>query len=191
MAHAGAFAYLALGLRPVLSPALARVHVCPRRGARTLTAMAERPSGGKRRRFDPKNPPPPPPKFKLEPEEVFFEGPPSWTELIVPTLSILTVVGLIPFAAAVARYAWVRYKITSRRIAVDSGFRGQDHIEIVYRDIASVKYIRRFGGSTADCVLNLNDGAKLELRAVPNFDNVYQYMLSKLEDEAKEASGSA
>merc|ERR1712094_138349 len=73
-------------------------------------------------------------KAVLEPETLFFEGPPSKTELIVPGLSVLTVIGIVPFAAAAARQAWVKYKITSRRISVQSGVGGQDFTEIVYSD---------------------------------------------------------
>jgi len=65
----------------------------------------------------------------LKTEEVFYEGPPAITETIVPTISILTVVGIIPAAAAWARQAWVRYKITTRRIRVNSGFGGNEMAE--------------------------------------------------------------
>lgn len=129
-------------------------------------------------------------KKKLEPETVFFETGPSNLELIVPTLSILTVIGIIPFIAAVARAAWVRYKITNRRISISSGFQGKDQAEIIYRDIQAVKYIRRVGGA-ADCVITLKDGAKLELRAVPQFDKIYDYILEQVDENVKEASGPA
>jgi hypothetical protein len=46
-------------------------------------------------------------------EEVFYEGPPAITETIIPTISILTVVGIIPAIASWSRQAWVQYKITS------------------------------------------------------------------------------
>jgi Bacterial PH domain len=158
------------------------------------SAMAARPrpkgNSSSKKRFDPTRPPPTPQKTKLEPEEVFYDGRTSWTELIIPTISVLTVIGIIPFIAAAARYAWVRYRITSRRISVDSGFQGKDHIEVVYRDIASIKYVRRMAGASADCVLELKDGAKLEIRAIPDFDKTYDYILSKVDDEAKAASGS-
>ena len=62
-----------------------------------------------------------PAKQVLEAETLFFEGPPSATELIVPGIAILTVIGIIPFAAALARQFWVKYKITSRRISVQRG----------------------------------------------------------------------
>ena len=42
-------------------------------------------------------------KAVLEPETLFFEGPPSKTELIVPGLSVLTVIGIVPFAAGAPR----------------------------------------------------------------------------------------
>lgn len=129
-------------------------------------------------------------KTKLEPETVFIETGPSNLELVVPTLSILTVIGIIPFVAAVSRAAWVRYKFTSRRISISSGFQGKDQTEVIYRDIDMVKYVRRLGGA-ADCVLTLRDGAKLELRAVPEFDKIFEYLMEKVSDETKEASGPA
>uniref|UniRef100_A0A7S0T572 YdbS-like PH domain-containing protein n=1 Tax=Erythrolobus madagascarensis TaxID=708628 RepID=A0A7S0T572_9RHOD len=127
-------------------------------------------------------------KMKLEPEEVFFDGKPSWTELVVPALTILTVIGIIPFIAAAARQVWVKYRVTSRRIAVDGGFQGKDHVEIVYRDIEEIRYIRRMGGSAADMVIFLRDGAKLELRSVPDFKNIYGFILKQLPEDAREKS---
>jgi hypothetical protein len=32
-------------------------------------------------------------KVKLDPEVVFYEGPPHWSEVVVPAISILTVIG--------------------------------------------------------------------------------------------------
>ena len=129
-------------------------------------------------------------KKKLDPEEVFVEVAPSWTELIVPTLSILTVIGIIPFIGSVARQVWVRYKLTNRRISVTSGFQGKDTTEIIYRDIAEVKFVRRLGG-TGDMVLTLKDGAKLELRTVPELDKIYDYVMSQVDEEVRNASGAA
>ena len=83
------------------------------------------------------------PAAALVPEEVFFEGPPAITETIVPTISILTVVGIIPAAAAWARQAWVRYKITTRRIRVTSGINGNEMAEIVYPDITEIRTVKR------------------------------------------------
>eukprot|EP00529_Nitzschia_sp_RCC80_P033541 CAMPEP_0113490954 /NCGR_PEP_ID=MMETSP0014_2-20120614/27309_1 /TAXON_ID=2857 /ORGANISM="Nitzschia sp." /LENGTH=210 /DNA_ID=CAMNT_0000384735 /DNA_START=163 /DNA_END=791 /DNA_ORIENTATION=+ /assembly_acc=CAM_ASM_000159 len=75
----------------------------------------------------------------LAPEEVYYEGPPAITETIIPTISILTVVGIVPAIASWSRQAWVRYKITSRRIRVTSGIGGKDMAEIVYPDITEIR----------------------------------------------------
>jgi hypothetical protein len=109
-------------------------------------------------------------KQKLEPEKVFFEGPPSKIELIIPFFSILTVIGIIPFITTLLRQFWVTYKITNRRISVDSGFQGKNRAEIVFRDIKKIRYIKRLGGEAADVVLILKDNAQLELRSLPNWE---------------------
>ncbi|CAN0315363.1 unnamed protein product, partial [Ectocarpus sp. 8 AP-2014] len=57
-------------------------------------------------------------KVKLEAEVTFFEGGPDPSEVVAPAVSILTVIGIVPFSAALARQAWVKYTLTSRRIKV-------------------------------------------------------------------------
>lgn len=42
-------------------------------------------------------------KKRLEPESVFFEGPPSSFEVLFPALSVLTVIGIVPFVSALSR----------------------------------------------------------------------------------------
>ncbi|KAF6002408.1 hypothetical protein F1559_001706 [Cyanidiococcus yangmingshanensis] len=124
----------------------------------------------------------------LEPEVTLYEGPPSWTELLLPGLSILTVIGVIPFSAALARQFWVRYRISNRSIYVRSGFMGREETEIVYRDIEEIRYVRRLGGVSADYVIMVKGGAKLELRAVPDFDKTYDFMMQRVSEEARERS---
>ena len=124
----------------------------------------------------------------LEPETLFFEGPPSWTELIVPGISVLTVIGIVPFAAAASRQVWVTYKVTSRRVSVRSGLGGNDFTEIIYPDIAELKYVFRGSRAVGDMVITLRDGAKLEMRHVPKFDEIYAYIYDRCEPDAKAAS---
>mmetsp|Transcript_11701 Transcript_11701/g.35084 ORF Transcript_11701/g.35084 Transcript_11701/m.35084 type:complete len:209 (+) Transcript_11701:37-663(+) len=126
----------------------------------------------------------------LEPETVFFEGPPSWTELILPGISVLTVIGIVPFAAALSRQVWVKYKVTSRRISVQSGFGGNDFSEITYPEIVNLKYVFRSGGAVGDMVIQLRDGSKLEMRHVPNFTDVYKYIYDKISPDAQADSFS-
>jgi hypothetical protein len=121
-------------------------------------------------------------KFKLEPETVFYEGPPSASEVLLPALSVLTVIGIVPFISSLSRQAWVRYKFTSRRISIQSGIGGKEFSELIYPDVDEIKYVYRFGGA-GDMVLFLKDGAKVEMRHVPNFDDVLEYVLSKCDEE--------
>lgn len=122
----------------------------------------------------------------LTPEEVFYEGPPAITETIAPTISILTVIGIIPAAAAWARQAWVRYKITSRRIRVTSGVQGKDMAEIVYPDIVEIRTAKRVFGD-GDLVAFLRDGAKFEMRNIPNFDETMVFILKQVDSDVADA----
>lgn len=127
--------------------------------------------------------PPPPP-----PEVTFFEGPPSWTEVVVPAVSIITVLGIVPFAAALSRQAWTRYKITNRRLSIQSGWGGNDLVEVVYRDIVKVTFIFRFAGLAGDMVMQLSDGAKLEIRSMPDFEKNYDYIMSQVSQACRDES---
>lgn len=116
-------------------------------------------------------------------ETIFFESSPSLSELIIPFISILTVIGIIPFIATLFRQFWVRYTITNRRISVDSGFNRKNHIEIVYRDIKKITYISRFGGVCADVVIVLKDGSRLELRSLSNWEKNINFIKSNCSDD--------
>jgi hypothetical protein len=118
----------------------------------------------------------------LTPEDVFYEGPPAITETIIPTISILSVVGIIPAAAAWARQAWVRYKITTRRIRVTSGIAGKDMAEIVYPDIVEMRSVKRLFGD-GDVVFFLRDGAKFEMRNIPNFQESIAFILDNVDKD--------
>lgn len=128
------------------------------------------------------------PKFKLEPETIFYDGPPSSTEVLLPAISILTVIGIIPFVAAMARQIWVRYKFTSRRISIQSGIGGKTQTEIIYPDVQEIRYAFRGFGASGDMVLFLKDGAKVELRHVPKFQEVYEFVLSKCDVDCQQKS---
>jgi len=130
----------------------------------------------------------PAPSQVLTPERTFFEGPPSITETIIPGASVFTVVGIIPFSASLARQAWTRYKITDRRIEVASGFQGKDVVQVLYREIVDVKWLRRFGGAAGDVVLSLQDGSKLEMRSVSEFDRNLAFIMSQVDELCLEAS---
>ena len=121
----------------------------------------------------------------LAPEETFYEGPPAITETIAPTISILTVVGIVPAAAAWARQAWVRYQITNRRIRVTSGIGGKDMAEIVYPDVTELRTVKRLFGD-GDMVFFLRDGAKFEMRNIPNFEETVEFILGNVDEGVRD-----
>ena len=54
-------------------------------------------------------------------EDIFYEGGPANSDLIINLMAGLTLIGL-PFTfGALVRALWVRYKITTRRISVTGG----------------------------------------------------------------------
>lgn len=156
--------------------------VDPLAKAESLGRGAAKAKRGKRKGTSDTKKSSPTPKTTLAAEETFYEGPPAITETIAPTISILTVVGIIPAAAAWARQAWVRYRITSRRIRVTSGIGGKDMAEIVYPDIVEIRTVKRLFGD-GDMVVFLRDGAKFEMRNIPKFEEAMEFMLKYCDDD--------
>jgi Bacterial PH domain len=109
-------------------------------------------------------------------ETVFYEGGPALGDLILNLLFGLTLIGL-PFAVgAVVRALWLRFRITSRRISVSGGWLGRDRTQVVYNQIREVRSVPRGFGAWGDMVLVLEDGARLEMRAVPRFRELEAYI---------------
>jgi hypothetical protein len=113
-------------------------------------------------------------------EDVFYEGGPAKGDLITNLLFGLTLIG-IPFAVgAIVRALWLRFTITSRRVSVSGGWLGRDRTQVVYRQIREVRSVARGLGFWGDMVLVLNDGMKLEMRAVPNYREAEAYIQARM-----------
>lgn len=122
-------------------------------------------------------------------EEVFYEGGPHIGDLIINILIGLTVVGLPLTIGAVVRAFWLRYRITDRRLSVTSGWMGRERTDITYSEVAKVVTVPRGLGAWGDMVLTLKDGSRLELRALPKFREIYDYINQKLSTRAQKISG--
>ena len=131
----------------------------------------------------------PAPTAAIVAEQTFFEGAPSMTETLIPGLSLFTVVGVIPFTASLARQAWTKYKFTNRRIEVASGFQGKDVVQVLWREISDVRWLRRYGGAAGDIVFSLGDGSKLEMRSVPDFDRNLAWVMSQVDADVVDVAG--
>jgi hypothetical protein len=118
-------------------------------------------------------------------ETVFYEGGPAKGDLILNLLFGLTLIG-IPFAVgAIVRALWLRFRITSRRISVSGGWLGRDRTQVVYSQIREVRSVPRGFGAWGDMVLVLNDGARLEMRAVPRFRELETYIEERRQSRSK------
>jgi hypothetical protein len=109
-------------------------------------------------------------------EETFYEGGPHVGDLIF-NLVLATFVIFIPLTVgAIVRAVWLRFKITDRRVSVVGGWLGKDRTDIVYAEIVDALTIPRGLGFWGDMVLILKDGSKLELRSLPRYREIYDYI---------------
>ncbi|MGB3653974.1 MAG: PH domain-containing protein [Rivularia sp. (in: cyanobacteria)] len=125
-------------------------------------------------------------------EEVYYEGGPHIGDLIIGILIGLTVVGIPLTVGSIVRALWLRYRISDRRISVTGGWMGRDRSDIIYSEIVKIAKVPRGIGLWGDMVLTLRDGSRLELRALPKFrelnDYIYQQVAArnpKFADAAK------
>ena len=123
-------------------------------------------------------------------EEVYYEGGPHIGDLIINVLIGLTLIGLPLAVGAIVRALWLRYRITSRRITVTGGWMGRDRTDIIYSEIVKVVKVPRGIGFWGDMVLTLRDGSRLELRAVPKFREIYDYINEKIAAKNPKVSSS-
>jgi len=78
------------------------------------------------------------------------------------------------------RALWLRFRITSRRVEVSGGWLGRDRSQVVYSQIREVRSVGRGFGFWGDMVLVLNDGMKLEMRAVPRYKEAQTYIEARM-----------
>jgi hypothetical protein len=109
-------------------------------------------------------------------EETFYEGGPHIGDLIFHIFLSVFIV-FIPLAVgSIVRAIWLRYKITDRRISVIGGWMGKDRTDLVYSEITDAVTIPRGLGFWGDMVVTLKDGSRLELRSLPRYREIYDYI---------------
>jgi hypothetical protein len=122
-------------------------------------------------------------------EDVFYEGGPHIGDLIFNLLLGFTVICLPLTVGSIVRALWLRYRITSRRISVTGGWMGRDRSDIVYGEISKIVTIPRGLGLWGDMVITLKDGSRLEMRSVPKFRDVFNYINERISPQARSVSG--
>ena len=112
-------------------------------------------------------------------EEVYYEGGPHVGDLIFNILLAFTVICIPLTVGAIVRALWLRYRITDRRISVIGGWRGTQRTDIIYSEIIKIVKVPRGIGLWGDLVITLRDKSRLEMRAVPQFREIYDYISEK------------
>ncbi|MBE9060238.1 PH domain-containing protein [cf. Phormidesmis sp. LEGE 11477] len=123
-------------------------------------------------------------------EDVYYEGGPHIGELIFNIGLAFTVICIPLTVGAIVRALWLRYRITDRRISITGGWMGRDRTDIIYSEIAKVVTVPRGLGAWGDMVVTLKDGSRIEMRAVPKFRELYEFVTDKISPKAKVASGA-
>jgi len=123
-------------------------------------------------------------------EDVYYEGGPHIGELIFNIGLAFTIICIPLTVGALVRALWLRYRITDRRISITGGWMGRDRTDIIYSEIAKVVTVPRGLGAWGDMVVTLKDGSRIEMRAVPKFRDLYEFILEKISPNAKVASGA-
>ncbi|MDJ0676949.1 MAG: PH domain-containing protein [Calothrix sp. MO_167.B42] len=113
-------------------------------------------------------------------EEVYYEGGPHIGDLILSILIGFTIVGLPLTVGAIVRALWLRFRITDRRISVTGGWMGRDRTDIIYSEIVKIVKVPRGIGLWGDMAVTLRDGSRLEMRAVPRFREIYDYINERI-----------
>ena len=125
-------------------------------------------------------------------EDVFYEGGPHVGDLIINILLAFTVICIPLTVGAIVRALWLRYRITDRRISVTGGWMGRERTDIIYNDVVKVVNVPRGVGLWGDLVITLKDKSRLELRAVPRFREITEYIAEKAANKTgKSASAIA
>ncbi|AOY82095.1 MULTISPECIES: PH domain-containing protein [Moorena] len=120
-------------------------------------------------------------------EDVFYEGGPHRGDLIISILLAFTIIFIPLTVAAIVRALWLRYRITSRRISITGGWRGRDRSDVIYSEVSKIATVPRGIGTWGDIVVTLKDGSRLEMRAIPRFREIYDYIAERAADKTGKA----
>ena len=116
-------------------------------------------------------------------ETTYFEGGPHIGDLIINILLGFTIICLPLTIGSIVRALWLRYRITDRRISVTGGWMGRDRTDIIYAEVINIKKIPRGIGLWGDIVVILRDRSRLEMRSMPKFREIYDYIGERVADK--------
>ncbi len=121
-------------------------------------------------------------------EEVFYEGGPANSDLVINLIGGFTILGL-PFTfAAIVRALWLKYTISNKRITINGGWFGKNKTQVSLNNIEEIRSIPRGFGSYGDIVLILNDGSKVEMKSLPLFREKQKFVEDNILKNSQKSS---
>ena len=123
-------------------------------------------------------------------EEIYYEGGPAKSDLIVNLLAGFTILGLPFTLAAIVRALWLRYTLTNKRITIVGGWFGRNKTQVSLSNINEIRSVPRGFGSYGDMVLILNDGSKVEMKSLPMFREKQEYIEKNMQSKSKNLNTS-
>jgi hypothetical protein len=128
-------------------------------------------------------------------ESVYFESAPHRGDLAVNILLGATLLWLPLTIAAIGRGAFVKYRFSDKRISVvTSAPWKNEQLDAAYSEVKSVISIGRGIGEWGDMVVELKNGDKIEMRALPRHKEMEKYINEQrqaAQGEQQTASGKA
>ena len=122
-------------------------------------------------------------------ETLHFESGPHMGDLAVNVALGTTLVWLPLSIAAVGRAAFVKYRFTDRRLStITTAPWKNEQLDAAYEDVVDVRSVGRGVGYWGDMVVELKNGDKVEMRALPKFRELQAYILERR--DALKSAGS-
>lgn len=117
-------------------------------------------------------------------EELFWEGKPANGDLAFNIVAGATLLWLPLTFAAIGRYAYQKYKFTSKRIVVESTSPfDTSTLNVSYDKVTSCITVGRLVGLWGDMILTLTDGTKIEIRSLARHKEFEKYVKDRMPQE--------
>lgn len=95
-------------------------------------------------------------------------------------------------AASVGRAAFVKYRLTDRRLSViTTAPWKQEQTDVAYQEVRDVVAVPRGVGAWGDMVVTLRNGDKVEMRSVERFRELKEYILARRDALAPSAAAGS
>ena len=113
-------------------------------------------------------------------EVLHYESGPHGGEVAANVLMTWTIVWLPLTVQSLFRAAFLRYRFTDRRVSVISAAPwDKERIDVSYRQVKDVVTIGRGVGLWGDMLIVLQNGDKVTIKSIPQFQELKDYVLQR------------